>query len=667
MRVHIFLSAFKALTISASVVFGIAAVGPADAQSPVLSAADFAQPDRFTGATLSPDGTKLAFFMREGGRTSVAVMDVPVTTDPPNIRTRSLHSLQTPGHVVWASQDRLLYSVFWTRSFINRRRERVLSHNSALFSASPDLQTVLRLDERPADLANQRVDRPQYMHRITDIMEDDPAHILQPLNWRIWHTADLVRVNVATGETHTVDNSVEGAWSYITDSSGRARVVTGQPPTRRGNAQPYLRVRASAAGSQWHDISQFIRDPSQAFIPFGFGSDPDILYVGTNHRTDTVSLYPFDMRTGELGELIYSNPRYDLSGIIVSSETDDLIGVHYIADEPERHYFSEAAELAMQAISESMGGGSIATRDISEKANRFLVFSSDADRPTSLHLFDMATGEATLIGSNQPHLADARLGSVHSVTFTARDGLEIPGYITLPPGIATLDEAAQLPFVLLVHGGPAARDFRRFDYLSQFIATRGYGVMQINFRGSTGLGREFRDAGSGEWGLGMQDDVDDAARWLIDQGHADPRRVAIAGFSYGGYATMMGMTRTGSPFVAGISVNGVSDLTEMRDHASNFTMGRRAFDTMLDGVNLSAMSPVSRAASLDRPLLVVQALEDTVVPPDQGRLMHEALDEAGRDHTYLELRDADHSVSDRQNRQNLLEAMEDFLGTAFQQ
>ncbi|MEA1941928.1 MAG: prolyl oligopeptidase family serine peptidase [Pseudomonadota bacterium] len=667
MQSCIFSNILSALTTVLLAAVGAAVAGSANAQSSVLSAADFAQTDRFTSATLSPDGTKIAFFMHEEGRTFVAVMDVPVTSDHPIIHTRSLHSLQTPGHLVWASENRLLYSVFWTRSFINRRRERVLTHNSTLFSATPDLETVLRLDERPADLANERGDRPQYLHRIVDIMEDDPDHILQALNWRIWHTADLVRVNVVTGDTYTVDNSVEGAWNYIVDSSGRARVVMGQPPTRRGNARPYLRVRGSAAGSQWHDISQFIQDPSLAFIPFGFGSDPDILYVGANHRTDTISLYPFDMRTGELGELIYSNPQYDLNGIIVSSETDDLIGVRYVADEPERHYFSEEAERAMQAISARMGGGSITTHDVSEKSNRFLVFSSDADRPTTLHLFDMTTGDATLIGSNQPHLADAQLGTVHSVSFTARDGLEIPGYITLPPGLVTLDEAAQLPFVVLVHGGPAARDFRRFDYLSQFLATRGYGVMQVNFRGSTGLGREFRDAGAGEWGLGMQDDVDDAARWLIDHHYADPNRVAVAGFSYGGYAAMMGVTRTGSPFVAGISINGVSDLTEMRDHARNFAMGRRAFDAMLDGVNLSSMSPVSRAADLDRPLLLVQALEDTVVPPDQGRLMHEALDEAGRDYVYLELRDADHSVSDRRNRQNLLEAMEDFLDTVFQQ
>jgi len=256
------------------------------------------------------------------------------------------------------------------------------------------------------------------------------------------------------------------------------------------------------------------------------------------------------------------------------------------------------------------------------------------------------------------------LAEQESTTYEARDGLNIPAFVTLPPGIKTLDEAKKLSFVVLPHGGPNARDFESFDWLAQFIAFRGHGVLQMNFRGSQGYGQEFMDQGDREWGQSMQDDVTDGTKWLIDQGYADPNLIVIGGASYGGYAALMGAVKEPDLYTCATSINGVTDLVELIKDSSRAQ--RRATKRMIgrlwgDRDMLRANSPAQRADEIKIPVLIVQSQRDRIVPRQQALTMRDALKEAGGDVTYVELKNGNHYLTVGDNRITMLRALEDFL------
>jgi dipeptidyl aminopeptidase/acylaminoacyl peptidase len=257
---------------------------------------------------------------------------------------------------------------------------------------------------------------------------------------------------------------------------------------------------------------------------------------------------------------------------------------------------------------------------------------------------------------------------VRSIHYAARDGLDIPAYLTLPPGVT---DPSGLPLVVLAHGGPASRDVAGFDWWAQALASRGYAVLQANFRGSTGYGRAFLEAGYGEWGRKMQTDLSDGVRWLAAEGIIDPARVCIVGASYGGYAAMAGLTLDSDVYRCGVSVAGVSDLRRMVNweaeqarHKNNQTVrywNRFMGAARLNDRALDALSPAFLAASVDSPLLLIHGRDDTVVPIEQSRVMAEALRRAGKPVEFVELPGEDHWLSRSATRQQMLAETVRFL------
>jgi dipeptidyl aminopeptidase/acylaminoacyl peptidase len=251
------------------------------------------------------------------------------------------------------------------------------------------------------------------------------------------------------------------------------------------------------------------------------------------------------------------------------------------------------------------------------------------------------------------------------VTFSARDGLEIPGYLTLPPGMGARP-AQPLPAVVLPHGGPESRDVAEFAPLVQLLAGRGYAVLQVNFRGSAGYGAAFEQAGRREWGGAMQDDVTDGTRWLIGEGIADAERLCIVGWSYGGYAALMGLVREPALYRCAASIAGISDLRRLaRDNSMSYLSGQmtavRIGRPWRDGPQLAAASPLQRANAITAPVLLVHGDRDRVVDVDQSRAMERALADAGRPVTYLEIAGGNHALAARDHRRQLFETLDRFL------
>lgn len=292
--------------------------------------------------------------------------------------------------------------------------------------------------------------------------------------------------------------------------------------------------------------------------------------------------------------------------------------------------------------------------------NRVVVFTDTGDAG-QYQLVDFNLGVADILADAYPAIAPEQVGAVRSIHYAAQDGLNIPAYLTLPPGVS---DPSGLPLVVLAHGGPAARDVAGFDWWAQALASRGYAVLQANFRGSTGYGRAFLEAGYGEWGRKMQTDLSDGVRWLAAEGIIDPVRVCIVGASYGGYAAMAGLTLDSDVYRCGVSVAGVSDLRRMvnaearqerhRDSQTVRYWNRFMGAARLNDRALDELSPAHLAASVDSPLLLIHGKDDTVVPIEQSRVMADALRRAGKPVEFVELPGEDHWLSRSETRRQML-------------
>jgi dipeptidyl aminopeptidase/acylaminoacyl peptidase len=263
------------------------------------------------------------------------------------------------------------------------------------------------------------------------------------------------------------------------------------------------------------------------------------------------------------------------------------------------------------------------------------------------------------MGRAIPELTADVLQPKRPVSYTSRDGVEIPGYLTLPDSA----QAGPLPTVILPHGGPKDRDDIRFSYLVQFLASRGYAVLQPNFRGSTGYGQKFMEAGIKQWGGRMQDDVSDGVQWLIDEGIADANRVCIVGWSYGGYSAMMGAIKTPDLYRCAASINGVMDLARLREQDKTELVGGEAWVAHmgLDGESVKSVSPLHRAESIEVPVLIVQARDDVRVTDEHGRNMTERLRKLDKEVDYLEIERGGHSLITAAGRAQMLAGLEEFL------
>jgi dipeptidyl aminopeptidase/acylaminoacyl peptidase len=273
---------------------------------------------------------------------------------------------------------------------------------------------------------------------------------------------------------------------------------------------------------------------------------------------------------------------------------------------------------------------------------RSLIFSESAADPGAFYLY--SDGRAILVAAVSPTLSVKAGAEMKAVRYRARDGLEISGFLTLPAG----RDAKGLPLIVMPHGGPFARDDWGYDPWVQYLADRGYAVLQSNYRGSTGFGRGFVEKGNGEWGRGMQDDVDDGVDWLAAQGVADPRRVCIMGASYGGYAAMWAATHSSSRYRCAISFAGISDVAAQLDydHKTFEERDYRAWKHRIQGKapSLDALSPLARVDALRMPILIAHGTADDTVPADQSVRLHEALSRLGRAHDYVAYDGQGHSL-----------------------
>ncbi len=444
-----------------------------------------------------------------------------------------------------------------------------------------------------------------------------------------------------------------GVHQWHADFDGVVRAGTG-----RANGSYALWARRSA-DADMEKVEEFARVAGDGASFASFTRDPDKLLIYTTTANGRKALAEYDLAAHKLGATLFAHLEVDAGPVEVDAVGRRPSAVLYFEDGPKRHFLDAEAQREMRALQKALGGF-VEFVDQSDDAGLALVETSSDTAAPSLHLYDRRARDAHYLFSYYPALDGVKLSPWQSVRYTARDGLEIPALLTLPVGSA----AKQLPVIVLVHGGPGARAIRGWDAEVAFLASRGFAVFQPNFRGSTGYGDAFREAGYQQWGLAMQDDLSDGVAWLIAQGIADPDRVGIYGASYGGYAALMGLVKTPELFRAGASYAGVTSIPGLIADDSWYEFfgdDWHAREIGSDDAALGANSPLENVDKIRAPVLLGHGENDWRIHVKHAREFADALRDAGKPVEYLEFEHEVHGFVLEANRIGWYEALAAFL------
>ena len=490
---------------------------------------------------------------------------------------------------------------------------------------------------------------------VVDILEDDDDHLILSHNRRDETVFDVFRVNLATGEETLIAENPGNIVSWGTDHDGKLRV---------------------AGATDGVDTSLLYRDredePFRAIVttsfkegvaPLFFTFDNRRLYVSSNRGRDKSAIFEFDPATAREGELLVESDEVDVDSLSYSRKRKVLTAARWTTWKLQRKFLDAETQAMFGDVESKLPGYEVSFTSASKDEDKFIVAATSDRTPGKRYLYDKATRELTLLADVTPWLPEGELAAMRPIEYTSRDGLAIHGYLTLPKGV----EARHLPVVVNVHGGPWHRDVWGFNPEVQFLANRGYAVLQLNFRGSTGYGRKFWEASFREWGGKMQDDVTDGVQWLIAQGIADPARVAIYGGSYGGYATLAGLAFTPDLYAAGVDYVGVSNLLTFMKAIPPYWKPLLAMlqemvgDMDKDEGMLRAASPVFSADRIKAPLLIAQGAKDPRVVKSESDQMVQAMRARGVEVEYIVKDNEGHGFHNEENRFEFYEAMERFL------
>ncbi len=490
---------------------------------------------------------------------------------------------------------------------------------------------------------------------IQDDLEDDPDHLLIAHNARNPEAFDVYRVNIHTGEQQAVAQNPGNIIGWQTDHQGTVRLAIASD----GLHTAVLHRRHDADEFSVIIQTDFRTDVNPQF----FDKDNQKFYALSNRGRDTAALVLIDPNQPEQEQLIFENAKYDLLGAGYSRLRHVLTAAYFEADKLHYHFFDEISAIRHQRLKDLLPGYEVSLQSATRDEKTFVVAAYSDRTPGHRFIYHDETQQLHHLGEINPKLNPAHMASMRPIRFTARDGLEIHGYLTLPVGM----EPRDLPVVVNPHGGPWARDSWGFNPEVQFLANRGYAVLQINFRGSTGYGRRFWEASFGQWGLSMQDDISDGVAWLLKQRIADPNKLAIYGGSYGGYATLMAICKTPDVYAAAIDYVGVSNLlTFMQTIPPYWRPLLEKMYTMVghpekDRERLEATSPALNAQHIKTPLFIAQGAQDPRVNKAESDQMVNALKARHVEVEYMVKENEGHGFQNEENKFEFYERMEQFL------
>ncbi len=483
-----------------------------------------------------------------------------------------------------------------------------------------------------------------------------PETVLVGLNNRVPQLHDVYRAHLDTRELVLDTRNDLGAVGWVADHALQIRLAV--VPTPEGGFR-WLHRRDE--GDRWKELLSFGSEDALTTHPLGFSADNETLYILSSVGSNTGELRALDVRTGQQ-TVLASDPESDVTDVLAHPLTHRIQAAAFLGDRKRWKALDPAIEGDLQALA-ALHPGDIDGIDRDHEDATWLVAYSQDVGPVVYYTYDRATRTGAKLFSARPALERVALAAMRPVHIRARDGLILHGYLTLPIG----GEAKKLPTVINVHGGPWARDAWGYDPESQWLANRGYATLQLNYRGSTGYGKAFINAGDREWGGKMQDDISDAAAWLIEQGIADPKRIGIFGGSYGGYAVLAGLTFTPDLYACGVDIVGPSNLLTFINTIPPYwepvkvMFFQRVGHPEQQAEFLRARSPLFHIDRIAAPLLIAQGANDPRVKREESLQIVEALRKAGKTVDYMEFADEGHGFARPENRLAFYAAAERFL------
>ncbi|MBE9065989.1 S9 family peptidase [Leptolyngbya cf. ectocarpi LEGE 11479] len=596
----------------------------------------FADPD-IAGAQLSPDGQFLAFQKPLNG-----VM---------NVWVKGINEPMAAARPVTADADRPIMIYFWSADgrYILYAQDQGGNENFHIYAADPtSLEGTARNLTAIEGVAA----------RIYAIPKQTPNQIIVGFNDRDPRFHDIYRVDLTTGERTLLLQNDQQIGLWTTDLSGNVRLAFRQT-AERGN-------EILAVGDDGLTPIYTCRI-EETCVPIRFHADGQRVYLMSNRNGDLIQLELLNLENQQ-SQVVEVDPenQVDFGGAVFSEATDELMVTYYVGDRIRLYPQNDAIAADVAWLQQQLPDADIALKSLTQD-DRFALIGAQSDvNPGSTYLFDRSTRTLEKLYDSRPELSSEHLATMQPIRYTARDRLEIPAYLTLPQGV----DPVNLPVIVMPHGGPWARDTWGYNPFTQFLANRGYAILQPNFRGSTGYGKAFLNAGNNEWGTGaMQHDLTDGVQYLIDEGIADPERVGIFGGSYGGYATLAGLAFTPDIYAVGASAVGPSNLiTLLRSIPPYWESLKATFALRLgdpedpsDHNRLEAQSPLFFADQIQAPLMVIQGANDPRVKQAESDQIVAALRDLGQPVEYLVAPDEGHGFSKEINSLAMTAALEMFL------
>ena len=621
---------------------------------------DFFGKPAFTNAALSPSGKYLAVrFGVNGSNQRLAVID---------LATRSAQQVAAfddsdVGSFQWITDERLILDTNDSDIGIANRRL-----GPGLWAVNRDGKNFRQLVAITYSSSGQQKFGVELQPWNTSLLhvsnkkDSESVYVARHSYRDQVDSVEVLKLNTMTGHASLVKRPVRyGAWMF--DHEGEPRLVL----ELQENMQ-VIHYRDPALDNEWRKLVSFDAYKERKLSPVGFGPDGS-LYVSATPDGDKQALYKFDLKSAQLAAQPLLNLKdFDFRGGLVVR--DKVIGIHYVSDAPATHWFDEKMKQVQDKI-DTLLPATVNMLSIPQNPQTpWVLVLSESDRhPKAIRVYNTDTGALDTIGTSRPKIDPRAMGRTQFVKYKARDGMEIPGWLTIPAGT----DGKNLPMVVLVHGGPWVFG-RTWNWHSevQFLASRGYAVLEPDFRGTLGYGSKHHRASYKQWGLKMQDDVADGTRWAIAKGVADPQRICIMGGSYGGYATLMGLVNDPDLYKCGINMVGVTDInlmynghwsatSDMSDEWKKYGMPDMIGDQVKDAAQLKATSPVEQAARIKAPLLLAYGGADERVPIYHGRKFRDAVTQTNKDVEWVVYEDEGHGFRVKKNALDFYGRVEKFL------
>ncbi len=614
-----------------------------DGMPPLIDRDIFFGDPEVSGARLSPDGKWISFRKPYSGVMNVWVKAVEAPFD--SARPLTADTRRPLGGHSWTEDSRYVLFV----------QDEGGTEDYHVYAVDPAADAEESTGVPPArDLTPMEGIRAV----IYAVPEATPAQIIVGINDRDPALHDVYRLDIDTGARELLIKNDTNVSQWVTDLAGVVRLAMRQRPD---GGTDIIVVEDGALGRVLYECGW-----EETCAASRFHRDGKRVYVRSN-KVDLIGLLLVDVATGQ-AQLVHSDPEteVDLAGTWFSDETEELIATTYVGDRVRIYPRTERLKRELKWLRERLSDGEISYRSATEDGKLLIITVASDVNPGTVYLYHRDDRTLEKLYDSRPELPVDQLAKMRPIRYKARDGREIPGYLVTPRGVA----AEKLPTVIVPHGGPWGRDYWGYDSVAQFLANRGYAVMMPNFRGSAGYGKQFLNAGNGEWGTGiMQHDITDGVRHLVDEGISDPHQVAIMGGSYGGYATLAGVTFTPHLYAAGVSIVGPSNIITLLNSIPPYWGPMKQMfmrrvgdpDDAEDRARLTSQSPFFHAKNIEAPLLIIQGANDPRVKKAESEQIVVALRDLKRPVRYLLAPDEGHGFRGRENRLAMFAEIERFL------